>query len=170
MRVLLDVNSLVAKELTGIGIYVAELASRLRQSSEVNLSGAFKVSRMGKLRDLRQHYNGTVYPNEFIGLPFKKFDVFHGPDFRVPRTSSIKKIMTVHDLVTFRSGFVDPRFEEGGKAELISELREGKPDWIITVSDFTKQELIEFFPEFKDRVTVIYQGFEHQNFLEMKLY
>lgn len=162
MRILLNVNSLTTPHLTGIGVYIVELAKRLRDFPDIDLVGAVKLSRTFKRSQILKHLPIPLLPEEaclhlFPGI----FDLYHGPDFRIPKTSRIRKIVTVHDLVTYRSEMVDPRFEQAGQAELNQMLRTHGPDGILVNSEFTRQELIEFFPELKEKISLSYLGCDH---------
>lgn len=160
MRVLLNVNSLTTPHLTGIGVYITELAKQLR--ADVDLVGALKISRHGQRRQVLAHLPIPLVMEELALHLFPgSFDLYHGPDFRVPKTRRLKRIVTVHDLVTFRTGMVDPRFEKEGQEELREMLRARAPDHVLVNSEFTRTELLEFFPELAPRITLTPLGCDH---------
>lgn len=160
MRVLYNVNSLVTPHLTGIGVYMTELARALR--ADVDLVGALKISRYGKRKQVLAHLPIPLVMEELATRLFPgAFDLYHGPDFRVPQSRRMKRVVTVHDLVTYRPELVDPRFEKAGQEELGEMLRARSPDHVLVNSDFTRAELLEFFPELADKITVTPLGCDH---------
>lgn len=161
MKVLLDLNSLVTPHLTGIGIYEQQLIRELKMHEDLDLLGALKLSRTLKRRTVLRHSHIPVVVEELALLLARSSWIYHGLDFRIPKSQRLKKVITVHDLVTFRQNLVDPRFKAEGQNELREMLVRRKPDWVVVNSEFTKNELTEFFPHLQDRVTVTHLGCDH---------
>jgi len=161
VRVLMNLNSLTTPHLTGIGTYITQLCKGLRQEQDLQLLGALKISRWGQRRQVYRHLSLPVVMEEVALLAPWAFEIYHGPDFRIPKTKRLKKVVTVHDFVTFQSGLVDPRFEKAGQEELNLVLRRNLPDWVIVNSNWTKTELLKFYPEFEDRISTTLLGCDH---------
>lgn len=83
-------------------------------------------------------------------------DLFHATNFIAPPSRKVPIVVTVHDI-----GFVHhPEAVAPGvrrMARLLPDILR-RAAAIITVSSFTRQELISWLPEVADRVTVIHNG------------
>jgi len=93
----------------------------------------------------------------------EKFDIFHSPFFYIPALSGCKKIMTVHDLrfrrypgsyTLLRRLFVRYAFQKSLRTI----------DRIITVSEFTKKEITEFYNIDPDRIVPIHEAVDQKRF------
>ncbi|WP_444941385.1 FkbM family methyltransferase [Microbulbifer sp. ZKSA004] len=82
--------------------------------------------------------------------------IFHGPNFFLPDHLG-KKVVTIHDLSIFR--FPEYHPEERVKF-MSSEVPKAidKADAIIAISEFTKQELLHYFPIAEGKVHVVPNG------------
>ena len=83
-------------------------------------------------------------------------DVFHATNFIAPPSRRVPVVVTVHDI-----GFVHhPQSVTPGvrrMARLLPDILR-RASAVITVSQFTCQELVSWLPEVGDRVTVIHNG------------
>ena len=88
---------------------------------------------------------------------FKKLDVYHGLSNELPLASStVKKVVTIHDVIFKREpqlyGFTD---------RVIYNLKTKKAcesaNKIITVSEFSKRDLIHYYNVPESKIEVIYQ-------------
>ena len=83
-------------------------------------------------------------------------DVFHATNFIGPPSRKVPVVATVHDI-----GFVHhPENVSAGvrrMARLLPDILR-RTDAVITVSDFTRQELVAWLPELSDKITVIHNG------------
>lgn len=86
-----------------------------------------------------------------------QFDLFHSPNYRVPFVKNRKLVVTVHDLVVVRF----PQFHFAARNfEISMSFRSlHRADCVISVSENTKRDLIEFlgFPE--EKIEVIHNGY-----------
>lgn len=148
MKLLLDVTSLMRRDLTGIGVYVKSLLDHLRAEPGVELRGCWRLDRFRKRDDLPHHITENVGPYIPIlsALNMSGYQLFHGPDFRIPKRGRFRKVVTIHDLVIREEGLVDERFAREGIAKMERTLFECRPDRIITVSAFTRTKLLEHYP------------------------
>ncbi len=86
-----------------------------------------------------------------------KIDVFFSPFFKIPFFAKSKRVITIHDL-HFLKGILRTgisRFKP-----FICYLRQAirSCDKIITVSEFSKQEIISMFKTREDKIKVVYNG------------
>lgn len=160
----IEVSGLRGQNLTGIGIYIKNLVSYLIQNNELNVSGSYKISRW-KARDVIKAHSGleTLY----LTVPYLESlflgnaTLIHGPDYWVPNTSKIKKVVTIHDFSVYHSGLWDDDFAKNGRKSIEKLLLKTKPDEVIVVSDFVKNELLERFPQYENKVHTVYHGADH---------
>ena len=161
MKVFFDVTCLMPEKLSGIGVYSKHLFTALARQG-IDCHPVIKSSRMFKKNFVDQH----------IGLPSKVFwdlprfskqtPVLHGPDFRLlSSSSSLKKIVTIHDIAVFHQGFNDEHFRQRGQNLIRTLIKKQKPDGIIVPSQTVASELIELFPETAGRVHCVYHGADH---------
>ncbi|MFZ4403687.1 MAG: glycosyltransferase family 4 protein [Pseudobdellovibrionaceae bacterium] len=168
MKVILDLNALTLKRRTGIGVYAAELSKALFHLKQIeSLEGRVKFSRLNKIKQVQQAVPFMpIKPWPWVDeLPFlfsKSSDtIYHGLDFRVPPFKSYLKVVSVPDLVEYEEGLVDPKFQAQGKKQIQAILKHNKPDLIITLSEFSKQKILQYFPEYKNKIEVTYLGCDH---------
>ncbi len=166
MRVLLDVTALMRPGLTGIGVYVAGLWRALRAADGVDLEGRWRLARFAKRAMIRRHIEGPMGPRVplLTDINLRGYDIFHGPDFRIPRFGRYRRVVTIHDLVIHEEGLVDERFAAEGITKLRRTLLECRPDHIITVSEFTRRRLAELYPETASITTAVPLGVEADRF------
>lgn len=166
MRVLLDVTALMRPGLTGIGVYVAGLWRALRAMEGVEPEGRWRLARFARRAMIRRHIEGPMGPRIPLlsDMNLRGYDVFHGPDFRIPRFGRYRRVVTIHDLVIHEGGLVDERFAAEGIAKLRRTLLECRPDHIITVSEFTRRRLAELYPETAPITTAVPLGVDAARF------
>lgn len=90
----------------------------------------------------------------------EKLDVMHFPNFNVPMLFTDPYVVTIHDMT--------PMFFPGPKRKRSSLRRYAynvvfqtavkKAERVITVSHFSKDEIVLFFPSIQDKITVIPLG------------
>ena len=82
--------------------------------------------------------------------------IFHGPNFFLPNHSG-KKVVTIHDLSVFR--FPEHHPEKRVKFMSIEVPKALEcADAVIAISEFTKHELLEYFPFVECKVHVVPNG------------
>lgn len=163
MKVLMDVTSLMDRNLTGIGIYIKNLISHLQTIPDVDIDGAWYAEKYKKRDIISSHISLTLKPYfRFVSaFNFGKYDIFHGPDYKIPSSSFYKKVVTIHDLVDYESTIIDKKRAEYGIYKFEKMLFKARPDMIITVSDFTRNCLLSRFPQFESITKTVYLGIDH---------
>lgn len=87
-------------------------------------------------------------------------DVFHSSDWVQPKTKA-KKITTYHDVIPLKyPQWSVPQVVKVHKRRMEIVVRE--IDLIIAVSETTKNDLINLYPNLKDRIRVIYEGVDEK--------
>lgn len=106
---------------------------------------------------------------EQIFMPFylwrERLDLIHFPHFNVPLFSPKPFVVTIHDLIltnfptikaSTRHRWVYAFKNAAYRLVILSALIRAKK--IITVSEFTKQDILSKFPVSEQKITVIYEG------------
>lgn len=95
----------------------------------------------------------------------EKWDVFHSPFFHSPSLRDSKIILTVHDLRFKRFpetyAFLRCQFLKYAVRKSIS-----RADHIISISDFTKSELMDAFNVPQDKISVIHEAVNVSHFVK----
>ena len=93
-----------------------------------------------------------------------KFDVLHIPSYRrIPMVKRSKIVATVHDLATFS---IDAKYDSArmffNRRIVPTMIRQA--DHIITVSQYTKDDIVRLIGYPEDRISVIYSGIDRKIF------
>ena len=169
-RVAVDLTSLLDR-LTGVGVFVRELTSRLAVRPDVALTGyavtwrgrhrlaevappaVAVVDRPMAARPLHELWRRTDHPriDRWIG----RQDVVWGPNYVVPPTGA-GALVTVHDLTTVHF----PELADGYTLAYPDLVRRaiGRGAWVHTPSAFVRDEVIAHFGAQPDRVVAIPHG------------
>lgn len=171
--------------LTGIGRYTYELAKGLRDIKQLeSLKFQFLLGWVDDPQTLINKYHtdeqvqakagkpswlrGSIYHALRLGyratfpmvkglitLPYKNY-IYHSPNYEIPHFAG-KCVSTVHDLSVLRCPQYHPairvRYQEAMFPNLIQ-----KGSLFITDSEFSKNELLDFYPEAKGRVVSVPLG------------
>ena len=134
--------------------------------AQKNLPGKFKIKTIpfnsgSKLNRIKR----SLFEQKFWRKEeeIEKFDIFHSPFFHSPRFKKAKILLTVHDLRLyrypesyefFRYQFLKRRVKESIK----------NASHIITVSDFTKSEVMELCRVPENKITTIHEAINYNRF------
>ena len=98
----------------------------------------------------------------------EQFDIFHSPFFHAPRMKRAKLVVTVHDLRLYRyPQTYNPLRYLFLKHAVKDTIR--RADRIISISDFTKQEMIQLCGVDPKKITVIHEAVNREAFSETPL-
>ncbi|MCX6353815.1 MAG: glycosyltransferase family 1 protein [Candidatus Aureabacteria bacterium] len=174
MKTGIDIQAAIGRP-TGVGRYAASLVRELARigGSERYRLFYFDFMRRGcglEIDDPRFEFTpirfmpGRCYEalSENLGRPdislfTGRCDLYHFPNFIIPPLKRGKAVVTVHDL-----SFA--RFPEYAEARNLRRLRKRflysleRADTIITISEFSKRELMELYGVSPDRINVIHLG------------
>jgi glycosyltransferase involved in cell wall biosynthesis len=94
----------------------------------------------------------------------EKFDLIHIPSYRrIPFVKSARLVATVHDLATFA---LDAKYDRArmffNRRIVPAMIR--RADRIITVSNYTKRDIVRIVGYPEDRIDVVYSGIDTELF------
>jgi glycosyltransferase involved in cell wall biosynthesis len=175
MKIAIDARMMDAP-YTGVGRYTKNLIAALRGIDEKNQYILIVRDNFNSEAFLDKDFkivswNYSPYSLKSIFLLHKllveeKIDFFHSPFCVVPLLARCPVIVTIHDLMAIKY----PRFFTGRSflARLLGRtyfkifmmLSIKKARAVIVVSNQIKEDLIDFMPQARDKITVIYEGVE----------
>lgn len=99
------------------------------------------------------------YDKSFINIFLPDVQIYHSLHIQLPPSNRFKKILTVHDCryLVFPELY-SPHLVEEYKNLMNTSLK--RADMVATVSNNTRQNLLEHFNISEDRIKVIYNGFK----------
>ncbi len=90
-----------------------------------------------------------------MGWRSRHFDLLHVPHFNIPVMYGGKLVVTVHDLIYLRND----NYLRYAYVSWLFRVIEKKAAAVITVSEYTKKDLLDHFPSLRpDRVFVTYEA------------
>ncbi len=184
MQIAFDALPLIGAHMTGIGYCEAgqiEALSRLYPDDSFTMQFFSGRDVETKLRRLTPYVRDNMQPNwakasgylyrlvsnflpiSYAGYFGKEADVTHFFNYIVPPGVAGKKIVTVHDMVykTF------PETVRGRTRYMLETgLRRSmkRANCIVTDSEFSKEEIIRYFPRYADKIRVVYCGVDSERF------
>lgn len=163
MRFGIDVSACAKPDGCGIPHYIHNLLSQLAHlDAEDKFIACWRLSRYRNLVHIQlpQAQNFHLKPFSELLSTFCPgyFDVFHGPDARIPKLRGTKLVATIHDLLALTSDSFAPEKFRAKKLRRYSEIKE-RADAIIATTDTNRSEIIERLGVRPERVRRIYQGF-----------
>lgn len=156
MKILID-DGFQLEIGTGIGQYTKMLIEDLEKKNEQVEVTNYKF--MSKINKNIRRFLYLIYINTIRKINEHKYDVVHYTNYAVPFTRSRKciNVVTIHDLVAYKFPETLPVFYRIYNQIMIKNSLK-KADLVITVSESVKKEIEEIFPQYKDRVEVVYIG------------
>lgn len=172
MRICLDIQSAVTQR-AGVGRYTASLVEHLGScSNDIELvlpyfdftgkaspppaNGAvLKPIRLAPGRAVQYAWRTLGWPP--FDLLAGSADLYHFPNFTLPPLSKGKSVVTIHDMSFIRF----PEYaEEKNLLNLTAMIKDtaARSDAIITVSEFSRREVIELLGADESRVFAIHSG------------
>jgi glycosyltransferase involved in cell wall biosynthesis len=168
MNVMIDAR-MVNEHLHGIGRYTYEIINNVSKEKDVHLKLLVNDLEMSK-----KIFNGInniefikmkskfLSLTEQIELPlivnkYKKDALFHSPSFVSSPFIKCKMIMTIHDLNHLRFPQYYSKFHKY-YYKYIVKTSALKCEKILTVSNFSKSEIVEWLKCDKNKVVVTYNG------------
>ena len=172
MRIAVNTRFLLHDKLEGVGIVTDEVMKRMAQSHPEDQFDYYFD------RKYHQQFvqSPNIHPHVFFPvtrLPFllrwwlnqpvrkditkNKADVFFSPDGFIPLGMSVPKVSMFHDVAYFRyPEYLQPRIRNF-YAKWIPRFM-AYTDHIITVSEFSKKEIIEAYNVRPEKISVVYNG------------
>ncbi|MGM0407330.1 MAG: glycosyltransferase family 4 protein [Bacteroidota bacterium] len=113
-----------------------------------------------------QKYKRSLFQQAYWSKEEKKekFDLFHSPFFHAPKFKKAKTILTVHDLrfLNYPGSYKRTRLFYLKYAVKKSVKQANR---IIAISQFTKQELLKYYPIDQSKITVIHEAVNQEGFV-----
>lgn len=168
MRIAIDAREL-AGQVTGVGRYLTELLKAWNESAEgqqhefVALAHAPislpPLSRLRLVTELRPGSGGTAW--EQLVLPrllrASHADVLFAPAYTAPLTPAVPVVVTVHD-VSFCAHPEWFSWREGLRRRLLTRRAARAAARVVTVSRFSRDEIVRHLGVSPAQVEVIYSG------------
>ncbi len=172
MRIAVNARHLLVDRLEGVGIVTDEVMGRLARSHPDDQFDYY----FDRKYDSKFVHGSNVTPHSFhpvTRLPVlirywldhsvrknvlkQKADIFFSPDGFIPLGMSIPKVSMVHDVAYLRyPEHLQPRIRAFYKKWMGRYL--AYTDHIITVSEFSKSEIIAGYNIPADKISVVYNG------------
>jgi len=156
-------KSLQRNHVDGIGVYSRELYSALlKQDIEIApyLYGKYVFPKAYSIHSsFLQHVLEAQFFRKKITCQTKNFkpDLIHAPDHLIPRVNNIPVVATVMDLIPF----IHPQWTRGKFRAVKNYLFKQtilSADHIITISEYSKQDLVNYFKLPEEKISVTYLG------------
>ncbi|HBB19514.1 MAG TPA: glycosyltransferase family 1 protein [Ruminococcus sp.] len=184
MNISFDAVPLISDKITGVGwCEVGQTTAMARLHPENSYTYSFfsrkddhiKLERIAPFAgdDIDTqiaHFSGYIYraASAFVPWPYKSFfgkkaDLTHFFNFIVPPGVHGKTVVTVHDM-TYKA------FPETVRGRTRAMLNMGlkksmkRADMIVTVSEFSKSEILKWFPEHEKKLRVVPCGVDLDRF------
>ena len=173
MNIGIDGNEANQENRVGVGQFAYNVINQLEKIDKDNSYIIYLKSK--PLADLPKERVGWKYivfgPSKLwtqIALPFKlftqkeKINIFYSPSHYAPRFSPVPTVISIMDLWHHRHP------EQFNKKDLYQltkweKYSVKKAIHIITISEFSKREIIKFYGLSEKKITVAYPGFERFN-------
>jgi len=142
---------------TGVGHYVKNLIYNLMKIDKDNQYYLYYKGGIKKDHYLKVRATSVKFNPHFTWASYNKIDIFHEPSARYIKMGKSKNIITVHDIVVvLKEDYTSAHFKKTQAPKLIKALKNA--DEIISVSEFTKREIIEHFSINPEKISVITHG------------
>lgn len=167
-------RGLLAGYLDGIGVYTERLWHEFSNSDQDMCAVTFGISNAVK-SDLRSpqslmcvagRYNIQSARSLLSGLPFSgtdvlsgNIDVFHAPDHHIPKLKGVPMVATIMDAIPF----IHPEWTSQRLrwAKNLAFRKAGHwADHVITISEYSKHDIIDAFGISEQKITVIPLGYD----------
>ena len=182
MKIAINCQFCFAKGGGGIKEYIIQLTNHLEKVDHDNdyvlyvledqydyaktvLPKRFKLKPIPYHRNLVSKICRSLFAQRFWSKEEKEecFDVFHSPFFHAPKMKHARLLMTVHDLRLYRYpetySFLRYQFLKWAVKKSIARV-----DRIISISQFTKDEMISTCGVDPNRVTVVHEAINRSFF------
>lgn len=163
MKIGINATYAASKFLTGIGNYTHNLIKHILLIDKKNQYTLYYKYRI-KRKDFLPFLVSSQYYEPFLSrFSFKKIDIFHDPAVKYTRIGKSKCVVTIHDIVTaLEEDYTSAHFKKTQKPKLLKSIKYA--DHIISVSEFTKNEVMHKFGVPEDKISVVYHGIDHNIF------
>lgn len=109
--------------------------------------------------DINGSKDRIIYEQLKANKLYKEYDLIHFPDYATPCFYNGTKVATIHDMAMHTMKDKYTIMQNFTKNTLLKNTIK-KADTLICVSEFSKQELLKYYPEVENKAIVIYEGIE----------
>ncbi len=164
MKLILAVDALTPL-LSGIGRYTWELASRMGEMPGIEQVRYFRAGQWiddpaslitGGYSGRRRYQSWPRWLKAWYWQQTFRGQVFHGPNFFLPPYAE-NGVVTVHDLSVFKFPETHPVARLNEFDRLFQQTLD-RAAHLITVSETTRQEVIDYFAWPAEKITAIHNG------------
>ncbi len=151
MKIALDATYSVGEELSGVGLYSREILFGLAAAHpESTFDFCYRPHRYRRAGALPANARRRLL------LGPQTADLFHGLNQRLPSLWRGRAVATFHDLFVMTGEYSTPEF----RARFTEQARQAasRADAIITVSAFTKRQVVELLGVDAARIHVVHHG------------
>ena len=162
MTIALDATYSTGEELSGVGLYSREILFGVAAAhKETHFDFCYRPHRYREAWRLELPANVS---RRMILEPFspRGADLFHGLNQRLPRLRLRRAVATFHDLFVMTGEYSTPQF----RARFTRQARDAatRADAVITVSAFTRGQVIALLGVEPSRVHVVHHGTRRLHF------
>lgn len=158
-------------ENSGIGIRIQHILKFWPISVKIADLYIFGDPSVLKKYELPNHaeiieYKTNIYsPKEFLGHPrMAEMDFLDIPHFNIPFPYIRKCIVTIHDLIPYHFKAAHSSLVKRVYMQIVFRWIKWFAHKIIAVSEYTKEDLVKSFGYPKEKISVVYNGIDLQNF------
>ncbi|QEC67705.1 glycosyltransferase family 4 protein [Panacibacter ginsenosidivorans] len=146
---------------TGLYYFCLQLGLALTRNINVEKEDIsfYLPSSVGKLFGEKYNYISQSSLHKFVFPSVKGFDIWHGTfqgSNYSPKKSSIKKVLTIHDLNFLLEHKNNTAKKKSNLAKIQKQINDA--DRICTISEFVKKEVLENLDVKNKEVQVVYNG------------
>lgn len=167
-------RGLLTNHLDGIGVYTERLWSEFARSGVAAQAYAFGISDAVKadsrspapLECVDGAYTAQITRSILTGMPFRgtqglseQLDVFHATDHHIPKLRDVPLVATIMDAIPF----VHPEWTSKGMRWFKNMAFRKASHWadhIITISEYSKRDIVNAFGVSECDITVIPLGYD----------
>lgn len=110
-------------------------------------------------RDINGSKDRIIYEQLTAQKLYKNYGLVHFPDYATPILYKGKKIATIHDMAMHTMRDKRTLMQNVTKNILLRNTI-AHADKLICVSEFSKRELLNYYPKVENKIEVIYEGIE----------
>ncbi|HSP05637.1 MAG TPA: glycosyltransferase, partial [Acidobacteriota bacterium] len=106
---------------------------------------------------VKEHFSLARQAREY------RLDFYHSPHYTLPMMLHCPSLVTIHDLIHFRFRQFFPAWKVKA-AEIVIRRAVNRAAVIVTVSQTTRQDILEFLPKAEGKVEVLYNRLDEEWF------
>lgn len=158
MKIALDATYSVGRNLSGVGVYSRELIAALAAAHpQIRFLCCYRPHRL--LRSFHEPLPRNCGRRPLLETIMPGADLFHGLNQRLPSGKLRRAVTTFHDLFVLTSEYSTPEFRKRFAAQARDAA--GRSDLILTVSQFTADQVHELLGVERSRLRVVPHGAHH---------